>query len=184
MKILYGFIVVLLIGGLIFFFNQNDSTETEQQLTEIQKIQKDKPKRLVKNPSQKIVENEKVEDNPIETQNNQTGEKKQNIDRYTDEEFQELDYDEQEELIDDTPEYSEEVSSEDFKEFIGIALEELDSGDELAEAIITEMFKIAQAQPDHLDQVRGFYRTCSNKNEISSDNQELCIKFLEKINEQ
>ncbi len=186
MKFLFGFITVLLVGAIIFFFTKkNDSSDIDEPTT-IEKL----------NNQSESIETTKNQD----AHNHSHGQTKKNeSSAYEDTSLRDDDSAETEEErisaeesleensdedMDDTPEYSEEVSSEDFKEFIGIAIEELEAGDELAEAIITEMIKIAEAQPDHVDQVKGFYRACSEKSGVSNDNQQLCLKFLEKLNEQ
>ena len=186
MKILFGFISVLLVGAIIFFFTTKDSSDNPKEMTVIEKLnqQKDsKPHQNYDNEgSQNLDKTSEVPEKPYvskKTQSQNTREARlENDDPILEPSDEEIYED-----MDDTPEYSEEVSSEDFKEFIGIAIEELDSGDELAEAIITEMIKIGNAQPDHIDQVKDFYRTCTQKTELSNENRDLCLKFLEKLNE-
>ena len=187
MKVLFSLIFILLIGAATFYFTRSTDTNQTNDLTIIEKL----------NQQESIPPQEKNNDLPEASATRKSEEMNDNKteavsrsqdvliddDDEDDDEDEEIDeYDDQDD-DQDVPEYSEEVSSEDFKEFIGIAIEELESGDELAEAIITEMIKIAQAQPDHIQQVKSFYLECSEKPGISSENQKLCIKYLEQINE-
>ena len=189
MKFLFGFIIIIIIGSLTYFFTQtknpkvNDELTTIDQLNQKQLETKNDPqiiKTKISGASSKDLTKSAQTDDPSDTQADElqvTDSPERNDTPQEDDDFEGMD------SSDETPEYSEEVSGEDFKEFIGIALEELEAGDELAEAIITEMVKIAEAQPDHLDQVKYFYRACADKANISNDNQQLCLKLLEKINE-
>lgn len=176
MKILFGFIILIIVGSLAYFFTQTQTKPINDEPTTIEKLNT--------NP----LENEKNDINNSSSESQQNSdliEEKKDSTNNTDTDSgssEKVNSDSIEEM-DDTPEYGEEVSSEDFKEFIGIALEELDSGDEMAEAIITEMIKIAEAQPDHVDQVKSFYRACAEKPNLSNENQQLCLKLLEKISE-
>lgn len=186
MKFLIGFITVLLVGAIIFFFTKkNDSSEIDK-LTTIEKLNNQSESTEIT----RIQDSNNHSHGPTNTNEvNANEESSSEDDDSAETEEQKISAEESSEEnsyedMDDTPEYSEEVSSEDFKEFIGIAIEELEAGDELAEAIITEMIKIAEAQPDHVDQVKGFYRACSEKSGVSNENQQLCLKFLEKLNEQ
>ena len=182
MKVLFGFILILFIGAVVFFINHSEEIK-EIEETEIERLN-----RADQMPSDKesnfTQEENLLDDSEADLISNPNQPPQIEIE----EEYAENDDSEEkseiEDLIDeDVPEYSEEVSSEDFKEFIMIALEELESGDEMAEAIITEMIKIGRAQPDHIEQVKSFYKSCSEKSNISDNNQQLCLKYLEKLND-
>ena len=54
------------------------------------------------------------------------------------------------------------VSEEDFKEFIGAAVEELDTGEGMAIALTLEMRKIQVAQPNWRLQDQDFYLLQAN----------------------
>ena len=182
MKILFGFIAIIIVSSLFYFFTSTKNDVGTEQ-TVMEKMQEESPEEENTNIStteekETVAEddnqNQGVTNSPIENDDNE-----QTIDREdkTDQAQEEIALDEN-----DIPEYSEEVSGEDFKEFITVALEELSGGEEMAEAIITEMQKIAQAQPNHIDQVKFFYRECSQSSTLSVDNQRLCKEFLDKIN--
>ena len=150
--------------------------------TAMEKIQEEAPQ---ENKNTSTTEEEEIvaEDENAPQEENQPSKESDDNEQVIDLKENNEQIEDEEIAIDDgnIPEYSEDVSAEDFKEFISVALEELSAGEEMAEAIITEMQKIAQAQPNHLDQVKYFYRECAQNSTLSSDNQRLCREFLEKI---
>lgn len=188
MKILFGFIAILFIAATYIFVTQEDSlddTSPEETIVEELNSKNTMHEKTNTTTKNKYNSTTKQEDDDRYPTREDEREMDTEIPESEENQMTEADLEDFNDREDeDVPEYSEEVSSEDFKEFIGIAIEELDSGDELAEAIITEMIKIAQAQPDHIEQVKNFYQVCSQKSDISTENQELCLKYLETLNEQ
>ena len=71
-------------------------------------------------------------------------------------------------------EYSEEVSDEDFNEFLGAALEEISEDPEMARAIIVEMAKIYKVQPDHQQKIIQFYEDCASNSKIPNEIKNIC----------
>ena len=184
MKALIGFILILFVSSIIYFFiTLNDKVDDGP--TEIDKL--NQMSQSSETLSDEDENQEKEFKNSLDDKRNEKKAPERNQERpiNRDDEAEENILEEQEEDIntEDIPEYSEEVSSDDFKEFIGVALEELSAGDEMAEAIIVEMEKIAKAQPDHLEHVRHFYQECQRNPNLSSANQKLCQDYLEKISE-
>ena len=179
MKALFIFVLVLLLSSVVYFFASKN--EDLSGPTEIEKLnnQASNPHKVDPSPSRE----------KTSSPNNETLEHDHdNHNHQHQHNHHSRDGDQEEEIVrdgdyEDTPEYSEEVSEEDFKEFISVALEELSSSDDMAEAIIVEMQKIGAAQPDHLEQVKFFYRECATNTSLSSDNQQLCQSFLDKIDE-
>ena len=185
MKILFGFIAIIIVSSLFYFFTSTKNDVVTEE-TVMEKMQNESPGEEGEENTNISTTEEK--ETVAEDDNKPQG--LTNSMRENDDNEQNIDAEDkieqtQEEIVldeSDIPEYSEEVSGEDFKEFITVALEELSGGEEMAEAIITEMQKIAQAQPNHIDQVKYFYRECSQSSTLSIDNQRLCKEFLDKIN--
>jgi len=71
-------------------------------------------------------------------------------------------------------EYSEEVSDEDFSEFLGAALEEISEDPEMARAIVVEMAKIYKVQPDHQEKIIQFYEDCANSPKLPNEIKNMC----------
>ena len=188
MKLLYGSIILLLIGSLTYFLTRNQDPSPEiETLTEMEKLKESqKSENMPQRRNEKAQPPKKIKEQKrsLKKGYQEPDERDQNaITRIENDDPEEQlpeepDYDDEE-----IPEYSEEVSSDDFQECITVAVEEIDSGEEMAEAIISEMAKIAQAQPDHIEYVRNFYRECQKKSSISTENQELCRNQLEALNE-
>ena len=182
MKVLISIAVILLTLGLFYFFtaNQNNLKNYNQETT-IEKLQSEQSEENNETPQLKNdAETIKTEEEDIIEQEEKSVNNDENVTEnnpLSNQDISEGSIDENSSSNDS--EYSEEVSSEDFKEFIDVALEELDAGQEMAEAIITEMEKIAKAQPDHLEHVKNFYRTCISKSTLSEENQNLCRQALE-----
>ena len=90
---------------------------------------------------------------------------------------------EEDEDIDDEIEtdYSEPVDPIEFSEFITAAIDEMESGEEMAIAITTEMVKILKAQPKLKDEVIRFYSSCSENKNIASSARTKCQEELENI---
>lgn len=177
MRALFIFVLILLISSIVYFLsnkNEESSSPTEieklnSQSSKSNEVDQSRMKEKIPTPNKKILEHDHHDHHYQHNHHSKDGDQEEEIVR--DEDYE------------DTPEYSEEVSEEDFKEFISVALEELSSSDDMAEAIIVEMQKIGAAQPDHIEQVKFFYRECATNTSLSSDNQQLCQSFLEKIDE-
>lgn len=79
------------------------------------------------------------------------------------------------------PEYAENVSREDFQEFINAAIEELDSGEGMAIALTLEMRKIQIAQPNYRDIVKTFYEKCLYHETLTAKVKDICRKSLDEL---
>jgi hypothetical protein len=76
--------------------------------------------------------------------------------------------------------YSEPVDKEDFADFVNAAIEELESDEVMANAIVTEMVKILEAQPALEDEGIRFYRQCIQKGKVAATVKEKCTAELKK----
>ena len=93
---------------------------------------------------------------------------------YEPEEEEMTEYFDDQEMIED--EYSEEVSDDDFNEFLSAAQEEIMDDPEIAEAIIGEMSKIFKVQPDHQQKIIRFYEECAGNAKLPEKIRNLCDK--------
>lgn len=95
------------------------------------------------------------------------------------------------EVYDDEPErefegemeeedYSEPVDKEDFVDFVNAALDELETDEAMATAIVREMGKILDAQPQLQDEGARFFRACLNKS-VSANVKSRCQAELNRI---
>ena len=94
----------------------------------------------------------------------------------TGDEQREDDFEQDSSLSDDQEleEYAEEVSDEDFGEFLGAALEEISEDPEMAKAIVVEMAKIYQVQPNHQQKILQFYEDCARSSKIPNEIKNIC----------
>ena len=76
--------------------------------------------------------------------------------------------------------YSEPVDKEDFADFVNAALEELESDEVMATAIVSEMSKILEAQPALEEEGIRFYRKCTEKQKISEAVKTKCREELKR----
>ena len=104
-----------------------------------------------------------------------TDEDSQEISSKGREDYREADVEEENDYEDqDLQEYSEKVSDEDFSEFLGAALEEISEDPEMARAIVVEMAKIYQVQPDHQQKIIQFYEDCARSSKIPDEIKNVC----------
>ena len=172
MKIVIA-IVVLFLGALGFwiFMANDDSIEVDQGLI-------DEPSKT-RDVNQPVTETQnKAETQPAEIPNETS---------VDDEKQTEAPYPKKEELANDQyaddieDDYGEEVSREDFADFITTALEEITEEDEPTSlAIVSEMGKIVDAQAAHRDEGLRFFRGCVEHAKLSDRIKDRCRQELEK----
>ena len=159
MKVTISIIFILIACSTYYFFSQRSEISTSQ----INNFQEKKEETSNQNDDspEKIEETTTIND---EVAVNISNELKEEL---------------REENID--PEYAEQVSKEDFQEFITAAIEELDSGEDMAIALALEMKKIQIAQPLHRDIIQTFYEECLQKNNLSVEVKNLCRESLDEL---
>ena len=159
MKVIITIIFILIARATYYFISERSNNES----TQISNLK---------------VEESRKEDNQVQVQ--ESLEKSKTIrEEITSEITNELKQELSKEDID--PEYAEQVSKEDFQEFITAAIEELDSGEDMAVALALEMRKIQVAQPLHQDIIRTFYEECLQKENLASEVKNLCRKSLDEL---
>ena len=151
------FIISLSLIALIYWYYQISQNNGPEQSS---------------SPEETKTKNIKSKETIIKKQNNSEKESKKHS--YAPEEDEDID----DEIETD---YSEPVDSVEFSEFITAAIDEMESGEEMALAITSEMVKILKAQPKLKDEVIRFYRSCSENKNVASSARTKCQEELENI---
>ena len=130
---------------------------------------------MIENAPDKVLERAEIMDEP-QTDRHDTSHSRDEREIIGDQRETPEDVFEEEQDIDSSEieEYSEEVSDEDFNEFLGAALEEISEDPEMARAIIVEMAKIYKVQPDHQQKIIQFYEDCASNSKIPSEIKNIC----------
>ncbi len=166
MKIIIGVVVLFCAAlGLWYFLGQDKNMEVDQGLID----QPEQHSQIQKTSDTSIAL-------PKETIQLNDQEKEINTPYPKDEELSNA-----ENTEDVEEDYGEEVSHEDFADFITTALEEIIEEDEATSiAIVSEMGKIVDAQPSHKDEGLRFFRSCLENAKLNEQVKSHCQQELEK----